>query len=220
MDSLFEQFIRERRYLKNLSENTLDFYRYSYLAFCKAVGHLEPAEVTQGVLNDFIIKMRESGVSVGGINAYIRGLNTFIGWLKENEHIGNVRLKQLKAEKPVLRSLTDKELKRIFDYKPQTMTEKRLKTILTLIADTGLRINEALTLQRSKIDFDNLLFSITGKGNKERIIPFSYELRKVLYKYIKGHRYEFVFCSRDGVRLRYDNARRDQIGRASCRERV
>jgi len=48
--------------------------------------------------------------------------------------------------------------------------------------DTGLRINECLTLERSKIDFDNLLLSVIGKGNKERIVPGYGSSPKILEK--------------------------------------
>jgi integrase/recombinase XerD len=75
--------------------------------------------------------------------------------------------------------------------------------------DTGLRINECLTLERSKIDFDNLLLSVIGKGNKERIVPFSYELRKVLFKYAALHRFELMFCTKNGCKVSYDNILRD-----------
>jgi integrase/recombinase XerD len=78
-----------------------------------------------------------------------------------------------------------------------------------MMMDTGVRINEALTLKRSNVDFDNLLMLVYGKGNKERVLPFSYELRKILYRHIRGHKFELVFANRDGGKLRYDNVRRD-----------
>jgi site-specific recombinase XerD len=59
--------------------------------------------------------------------------------------------------------------------------------------DTGIRINEAINIERSKIDFENLLLSVIGKRNKERIIPFSYELRKVIFKYSATHSFELLF---------------------------
>lgn len=99
-----------------------------------------------------------------------------------------------------MRSLTDDELKIVVRYKPKTFTEKRLQSVLLLMIDTGLRINECLTLERSKIDFDNLLLSVIGKGNKERIVPFSYELRKVLFKYAALHRFELMFCTKNGCK--------------------
>lgn len=206
MQVLFDEFIRERRYLRNLSEETLIFYQNVYHVFDLA-GTWD--NLSKKALTDTLIGFRERGVRIGAINSYIRGVNVFLNWLHENNHAANLSLKLLKGESRVLRPLSEADLKTIIRYKPQTPAMKRLHTILLLIMDTGIRIDEAITLQRSKIDFDNLLLAVIGKGNKERVLPFSYELRKKLYKYLKGHKFELVFCTRDGGLVGYDNIRRD-----------
>ena len=81
--------------------------------------------------------------------------------------------------------------------------------MLLLMIDTGLRVNECITLERSRIDFTNLLLSVTGKGNKERVVPFSYELRKILFKYSKTHPHALLFCTKYGGKVSYDNILRD-----------
>ena len=63
--------------------------------------------------------------------------------------------------------------------KPKRFDQWRLYGIMCLLLDTGLRIEEALTLRRRDVDFDNLLVTVFGKGRKERRVPFSFELRKV-----------------------------------------
>jgi site-specific recombinase XerD len=84
-----------------------------------------------------------------------------------------------------------------------------LLALLTLLTDTGVRINEALTLTRGAVDFENLLIDVKGKGSKVRRIPFSLECRKVLFKHSRSHSHELVFCNRDSAKIRYDNLRRD-----------
>lgn len=206
MDSLFEQFIKERRYFRNLSERTLRFYTETYRYF-KQVGAFD--DLSKQSLQNAVIIFRERGAGIGGINAYIRGVNTFLKWLHEEHKYENLSLKQLRGGQTILRSLTDDELKTIVRHKPKTFTEKRLQSVLLLMIDTGLRINECLTLERSKIDLDNLLLSVIGKGNKERIVPFSYELRKVLFKYSALHKFELMFCTKNGCKVSYDNILRD-----------
>lgn len=206
MNSLFEQFIKERRYLRNLSEKTLQYYSESFQSF-NLVGAFE--SLSKQSLQNAVIAFRERGLSIGGINAYIRGVNTFLNWLNQEHSYENFSLKLLKGSKPILRSLNDEELKAIFRYKPKTLTDKRLHTALLLMSENGLRINEVLTLERSKIDFDNLLLTVTGKGNKDRIVPFSYELRKVLFKYLASHKFELIFCTKNGCKLGYENFLRD-----------
>jgi Site-specific recombinase XerD len=203
---LFESFIRERRYLSNLSEGTLTYYREVFNNFSKE-GAFNP--LSKQSLTNTIIKFKERGVKVGAINTYVRGINVFLRWLSENGHCELLRLPPLKGEQRILRSLTDAELKAILSYKQKNRTERRLHTILCVLTDAGLRINEALTLEKSKIDFDNLLLTVRGKGSKERIVPFSYELRRILFRYLSKHKFELVFCNRYDGKLRYDNVRRD-----------
>jgi integrase len=47
--------------------------------------------------------------------------------------------------------------------------------------DTGLRLQELLNLSRQDVDLDNLILRVKGKGNKQRLVPMSIELRKVLF---------------------------------------
>ena len=70
--------------------------------------------------------------------------------------------------------------------------------------DTGLRMSEMLTLRRDDIDFGNLILKVFGKGRKERLVPFSPELRKRLFRFEqlrtkKGIRSDLVFA---GLRWR------------------
>ena len=74
--------------------------------------------------------------------------------------------------------------------------------------DTGCRIEELLTLKRVNVDFDSLVMKVSGKGKKERIVPFSIELRRHLYKLLKSHSFELVFCARSDHQLNPDIMRR------------
>lgn len=74
MELLFTQFIKERRYLRNLSETTLTYYQQVFTNLHNS-GF---TELTKESLTAVIIKMRERGVAVGGVNAYIRGINVFV----------------------------------------------------------------------------------------------------------------------------------------------
>jgi integrase/recombinase XerD len=61
---------------------------------------------------------------------------------------------------------------------------RRLHLLVLILLDTGCRISEALTLRVCEIDMDNMLVTLDGKGRKQRIVPFSFELRKALFRYI------------------------------------
>jgi integrase/recombinase XerD len=209
MQALFEQFVKERRFLNNSTEKTIQFYRQSWAAFCRCFPIL-PDHLSNNHLTKFVMHMRESGLSPVSCNVYIRGMNSFLSWLHEHEYVAEpFRMRQLKVEQKILQTFNDQQVKALLSWKPKTIAEHRLFALLSLLADTGIRIEEALTLKRDKVDFDNLLLSVKGKGNKERIVPMSMVLRKTLFRYVSKHSFSLLFPTRDGGRLSYHNCLRD-----------
>jgi integrase/recombinase XerD len=204
MEELFAQFINEKKFLSNLSQGTLHYYREVYEFF-----KVEGFDGSKQSLQAAVIRMRERGTSTGAVNTYIRGMNVFLNWLEKEHSYPHLSLKKLRTEQRIFKSLTDPELRAIISYKPKTFCKRRVHALSLLLLDTGMRVNEGLTLEKSKVDFDNLLMSIRGKGNKDRIVPFSYEVRKVLFKYSHSHKHELVFCTGHGTKILYANALRN-----------
>lgn len=122
--------------------------------------------------------MRERGTSPAAINNHIRGVNRFLGWLAEQGHCEPFRLPRLKPEKRTMRPTTEAELKAIGTFRPKKVSERRLQAICLTLLDTGMRIIEALSLERAGVDFDDMLLTVRGKGNKRRVVPFSVDLRQ------------------------------------------
>lgn len=209
MQELIEQFVKEKQYLKNVTPKTVRFLYQSMNAFTRSLGDFEPSSLNKAKLSEFVVKMRESGQSPISCNTYISGVNSFLTWLYENGYTAeHLKIKQLKEEKKVIQTFNDEQLKMLISWKPVGFYEWRLYALVCLIVDCGVRIEEALTLELSKVDLDNLLLTVYGKGSKERIIPMSFELRKVLCRYLKlrtapGY---ILFCSRSGSRISYHNS--------------
>lgn len=193
----FEQFIKERKYLHNVAERTIQWYEESF----KWLGRYE---LTEEGLKDFVIGMRQAGLKPISCNNRIRVANAYFKWAKLPLHIN--RLKEEQRQLPVF---SHAQISRLLGFKPKGFYQTRLHTLILTLLDTGLRIDEAVNLQRTKIDFDNLLLTVTGKGNKERIIPFSNELRKSLYRFSTEHSHNFVFSTHDGNKMHRNVVLRD-----------
>jgi integrase/recombinase XerD len=189
----FEQFLKEKRYIAGLSNHTIRSYKFAFDKY-QAFGFDN---------KKFVIGMRKAGLSPVSINIYIRSINSFLSWSHAEP------IKQVKVRPRAIKCFTDREVRLIVSYRPKGKTEMRIHRILLFLLDTGVRIEEALGLVAGKLDFDNLLVTVIGKGNKERVIPFSLELRKVLYKHVPKLDNELVFCNRHGGKLSYNNLRRD-----------
>lgn len=207
---MFEQFIKELLYLKNLSPLTVKSYR---LAYDRYLRHGKENIPTKASLNQFVVGMRESGLQPATGNISIRAMNSYLSWLFENEVIKErLRIKQLKTERKVIEPYTDADLQKVLTSKPKDFYEWRLFALASLLIDTGICIEEALTLKTSGLDLENQLIRIKGKGSKERIVPFSFEARKLLFSYLKKRLNkpgDYVFCATTGNRLSYRNIPRD-----------
>jgi site-specific recombinase XerD len=167
-------------------------------------------EFTKQSTQEFVARMRESGITPQSANVHIKAINGYLIFLHENEYIPSpIHIKHLKASSKVVEPIPDESLKRIMRWKPSKFTEHRLYALLCILTDTGCRIDEILSLKRESVDFDNLLLKVRGKGDKERLVPFSLEGRKVLFKFFQRHDFDFVFPAHTGSKLMYGNVHRD-----------
>jgi len=212
IESLFEQYVKEMRYLRNFSERTITGYREVFARWQKYAGGIP----TESKLTDFVVGMREKGLNTTTCNISIRAFNAFLTWLKEKKIVGDIRLKKLPEEKKKMRVFSDEEVLAILNFKPKCINEQRIYAMACLFIDTGLRFSEAAGIEYKRVSFDTLSITVVGKGSKERLIPMSLELRKVLYRYYTQDRKPkfqspYFFCTVTGTKISYTNARRDLL---------
>jgi integrase len=172
--NLFDQFLQERRYLKNVTEPTLVWYRVAFRNWQALHPACDPPPLpTKATLQQFVIALRDRGIRPVTCNTYIGAMNAFCRWLSEEGHVRErVKLGKLRVERRLLTLLDEAQMRALIGFKPKTFRQVRVHLATLLILDTGLRISEALHLLASDIDFDNLVLKVFGKGQKERLVPF------------------------------------------------
>jgi integrase/recombinase XerD len=217
---LQELFIEERRYLKSVSPRTLVWYRSSFKAFGSDLDTVTAESDLKPRAREGVIRMLDAGVLPVSVNSYCRCLNAFFRWLHVEGHIVEpLKLSKLPQEKKTVPVLTQDEARRLIAANPHQVGQRRAHIVALLILDTGLRINEALNVQKDDVDFDNLLISVRmGKGRKQRIVPFSLQLRKFLFKFVSSRSHPnspYVFTTNVGTVVSQRNASRDlkKLGR-------
>ena len=212
MERLFDQFTRERRYVHNVSPATVEAYHWAWRAFGPVLAG-QP-QISRAAILERIEALREAGLSPVSINTYLRTIRAFARWLQEEGHAGApVRLPKLKEPAPVLGTLTKAQVRRLVACRPESDAERHVLTAACLILDTGLRIDEALSLDRSRdLDLDNLLLTVRdGKGGKGRVVPFSLKTRRSLYRHMRSLEPAYgalVFFAGDGSKIAQRNALR------------
>lgn len=201
----FAEFVRERQYLHNVSPATVSWYTHAFK-------WLPSESPTQPELKDAVLRMREKGLKETGCNAAIRAINAYLHWATGSERkcgagCTHPRIQQLKEPQNILPTLTDSQVKLIVGWKPKLKNfyQRRLHLLTLLLLDTGCRISEALGLRVSDVDLDNMLITFDGKGRKQRIVPFSFTLRKVLHRFITDFALKLeslLFSTKQGTPVR------------------
>jgi len=204
MEAKFEQFLKERRYLKNVSPRTIEWYEQSFR-------WLAIANPTQADITDLVVKMREAGLSPTSCNARLRAIAAYLNWSGST-----VRVQKLKEPIRVLPMFKIEDIAKLAKWKPQTAFLRRVQLLTLMMVDTGCRISELLTLTWDSVDFDNCLVTVLGKGDKQRIIPFSIELRRYLYKFKQSSQFRLVFATNVGTAMQIRNVHR-AVGNA-CKQ--
>ena len=142
-----------------------------------------------------------------------RAIRSFSTWAYEEGYLDeNImrRLKLPKLPKKLPEPLSEEEIERVLSATLED-TRERLRNfaIMMLFLDTGIRLDELVNLQLSKVDMVLGEMTIFGKGAKERKVPVGFQAKKALLDYLSKERPEpinpqdedFVFLNVDGYPL-------------------
>ena len=127
-------------------------------------------------------------MSAANVRNHVRVLRSFSSWLyRESFTQDNIlsRLKVPKAPTKMLETLSDEEIRRLFDCLDQDSSAGcRDTAMLLLLLDTGLRCAEVLYLWAEDAHLGGQWLKVMGKGQKERIVPFGSRASKLLQRYL------------------------------------
>ena len=199
MEPRFEQFIQEKKYLANVSAATCDWYASSLRWL--------PCPSPDGAqLKEMVMRMRSAGWKASSCNCVSRAVNSYLHWKsgqtgKCHAACPHVKVSKLKEEQRILPTFSVEDIQKIMKWKPKGFWQVRLHVFALLLADTGCRSGEATGLRWADVDFDNMLLKLHGKGAKDRLVPFSFELRRHLYRWKQLNRWDLVFPTRQGQHM-------------------
>lgn len=193
----FEEFLKERQYLKNVSDKTLVYYRCAFKSW---------EQRSEDNWKTWIVNLRQAGLSAVSINTYICAMNAYWKWAETG-----LKVEYLKEEQKILATFSPEQIKRLIAFKPRGVNQTRTHTAAMLILDGGYRVSEVLGLCYENADLDNLVVKVRGKGGKHRLVPISSDMRKVLYRYASKHSGpgRLLFGTRNNTRVTTRNFQRD-----------
>ena len=179
---------------RNYSERTIVSYGTDLREF---EGYLEKTEaeldftkVHADVVRNWISELMDEGRTATSVNRKLSSLRSFYRFLLRRKEITvNPMLKivGLKKKKPLPSFVREKDMNRLLDGLSfdEGFEGCRDRTILEMFYATGMRLSELIGLDDVDVDLSARLIKVTGKRNKQRLIPFGDELAEDLLIYIK-----------------------------------
>lgn len=137
-------------------------------------------------------KEKKGKLKVQYIHGCGRAVRSFSTWAYEEGYIEeNVmrRLKLPQLPKTLPEPLSEEEIQKVLTASLEN-TQERLRnfSIMMLFFDTGIRLDELVTIKLSRIDFTVGEMTIFGKGSKERLVPIGLQAKKALIDYLAKER--------------------------------
>jgi site-specific recombinase XerD len=181
---LLSAFLKSRR--QGLSKRTIEFYETFLTKSASVIGLQVKGLDIQNFLNS--LQCTNSGK-----HGYYRALRTFYNWLycpksgyKLNPQDNPIfYVDAPKLEKKILPSLTLEQV----EYLINQVGSTRDKAIISLFADSGMRLHELISIKAGDINWNEMTITIWGKGNKQRKTPFTERSYRLLREVVasNGH---------------------------------
>jgi integrase len=139
--------------------------------------------ITAETINSFLSSLN---CSTGGKHAYYRGIEVFVNYLFKNGFIKVhplLKIESSKPSRPILPSLTLGQVQ----YLIESADILRDKCIISLFADSGMRLGELSSMRVNDIDWRNNTIQIWGKGNIQRRAVFTERTATLLKDWLSTH---------------------------------
>lgn len=212
-----ETFLEYLEYERNYSQGTIRYYVAAvrrFQDFCEEVTGkaISPAEVSAELVRDWIVYLMDKGCKERSVNRALTPVRTYYKFLLRRGEVGVDPLQKVKGpkeDKPLPVFLRETDMDRLLD---EGQFEEgyggcRDHLIIEMFYVTGMRLSELIGLNDADVDFEASVIKVTGKRNKQRLIPFYRELQRSMKAYLDLRNEIFpsgteaFFVGKDGRRL-------------------
>jgi len=216
----FQAWRENMTHVRRLSTKTVEAYTHDVGGFLQFLHQHRGEDIDLAALKDVVAGdvrgwlaiRRQDGLGPRGVARAVSALRTFYQFMEKQGWVENVSIRRVRPPKlppsipkPVSISAAHSLLEEAEMLGGEAWVAARNVAILTLLYGAGLRISEALGLNRSALPLGEAII-ITGKGNKQRVVPILPEARDAIDAYVRlcpfgAVREDPVFFGARGKRL-------------------
>ena len=187
---LIDQFIAYIQAEKRFSPLTVEAYQRDmdqFVAYLKSDFEVDDlTKVDRLMVKSYIVRMKEEGLVNRSINRKISTLRTFYKYcLRENliEKSPMTGIKALKLPKTLVKFVTETDINKVSFGDGDDFPTCRDRLLFELLYQTGMRQAELRGLKDGDVDKMDMQLKIHGKRNKDRFVPLSSQMIKLITQY-------------------------------------
>ena len=188
-----KDFIEYLRYERNYSARTIEEYQSDLKAFKRFYEALDNdltwENMPVDVVRQWVVEMMDGGNVATSVQRRLSSLRSFYKFLLRRGLVTRDPVHNMqgpKAEKKLPAYVRETEMDRLFDgdfFSPDYIGQRDRMILLTFYT-TGIRLSELIGLTDKDVDLDQMQLKVTGKRNKQRIIPYGDEYGDSLRSYL------------------------------------
>lgn len=204
---------------RSLSANTVEAYMDDFDKLAtfleKSYSDIQPRDITPGHLSEFVQWIyQEKRVSSRSQARLISGIRAFFKYLLIEDVVSEnpaATLETPRLERKLPGVLSVREIEKLLAAIDLSKPEgTRNRAIIETLYGSGLRVSELTDLKISNINFKDEFLLVTGKGNKQRLVPIGSEALKHIKLYMETTRHnsharkgfnDFLFLNNKGSKL-------------------
>ncbi|MGE4559339.1 MAG: site-specific tyrosine recombinase XerD [Desulfobulbus sp.] len=207
---LLQRFLQHLTIQRRLAVNTVAAYEADLRSFLRFQAGGSIAEVSREQIQQYFRSCHQRRISARSNARRLAALRAFFQFLQQQGALGDNPLSDIETPKigqSLPKVLSESEVNALLQ-RPAVSTPLALRnhTMLNLLYASGLRVSELINLPITGCNLTTGHLRILGKGNKERIVPFSATAGEVLREYLeqvrpmllKGKSSPLLFCSNRG----------------------
>ena len=189
-----EDFLKYLTFERNYSQRTIGEYSedlHGFEQFYKKLDdELSWENIDTDVVRDWVEYMMDKGNTATSVNRRLSALRSFYRYALKRGLVENdptYKLQGLKRKKPLPQFLKEAEMDTLLapEMWGNTYKDVLARTIILTFYSTGIRVSELVGLNNKDINIVTHEIKVTGKRNKQRIIPFGKELEEQIDTYQK-----------------------------------
>lgn len=220
-DEAISDFKNYLRLEKSLSKNSIEAYENDLTKLKNFIIESEinvhPEKISHNNLRDFIEWVNKKGISARSQARVLSGIRTFYRYLLlediiETDPSSLIESPRIGQKLPTV--LTIEEIDALIAAIDMSLPEgRRNKAILEVLYSCGLRVSELTGLRLSNLFFDMGFIKVTGKGDKERLVPISERAVKEIRNYLPDRNSMLHKIKKDSENIVFLNNRGGKLSR-------